>query len=99
MQRAPWRFSERDGADVMAVARPPLAAMPRSMTDINSSSTLKPTSPQPHEMQAAVSQPSVCTPPLQSPRIVSAFAFADAEDDWGERSPYVYHPRLWWNSS
>lgn len=57
MQRAPWRFSEREGGDVMAVARPPLAAMPRSMTDINSTSTLEPTSPKPHEMQAAVHSP------------------------------------------
>lgn len=82
MQRAPWRFSERDGGDVMVVARPPLAAaMLGSMTDINSTSTLKPTSPKPHEMQAAVSQSSVCTPPLQSPRIISAFASADAEGD------------------
>lgn len=63
MQRAPWRFSEREGGDVMAVARPPLAAMPRSMTDINSTSTLKPTSPKPHEMQTVVCQSHICTRP------------------------------------
>lgn len=47
----------------MAVARPPLAAMPRSMTDINSTSTLKPTSPKPHEMQTVVCQSHICTRP------------------------------------